>query len=684
MKRLKVTVIDMQPITPAVGGGRQRLLGLYHALGPNIDAVYVGSYDWRGESFRDQRLTPVLREVLVPLTETHHAAADALAADMAGRVMIDLAFCDQVHLSPEYLAMAREHILDADIVVFEHPWAYPALCDAMRPAQLLVYDAQNVESVLRVSLHEDLPKAASVLARAVEVEYQLCRDADLVVACSHEDREIFARVYGLPLNKLRVVPNGIFAFAHPVPDEEDRIQAKQELGLTVAPLVVFIGSDYGPNNEAAAYIVRTLALAVPAATYALIGSCCNMLATAALPANVKLLGVLEETQKQQWMRAADVAVNPLTAGSGTSIKMFDFMAAGLPTITTAIGARGIASTGEPALLTRELEQFPGALHSLLSDIGTRDLISARARKTVESFYAWERISPRLGQLLCKRLEQKRHAQPFFSVVVPSYARHALLDRLVAMLRAQEERDFEVIIVDQSASRWPNEHMDFGIKIHYVHSEVKGAVNARNLGGYLATGRVIAFTDDDCEPSPSWLANARKRLSDESIAGIEGLIRSDHHNDPEWRTVTNVGFEGIGYMTANLFVRNDVFQILDGFDLSFDDPNFREDTDFGWRAQACGQIPYAADVEVYHPAHRRDIQRESRVERNRFFEKDALLVSKHPERYRELFLAEAHYQNTAGFWENLLRGAEKYRVSLPGWLDEHRPKAGTAHTGKGSS
>ena len=34
-------------------------------------------------------------------------------------------------------------------------------------------------------------------------------------------------------------------------------------------------------------------------------------------------------------------INPMISGSGTNIKMFDFMAAGLPIITTDIGARGI-------------------------------------------------------------------------------------------------------------------------------------------------------------------------------------------------------------------------------------------------------------------------------------------------------------------------------------------------------
>lgn len=664
---LRVTVIDMQPITPAVGGGRQRLLGLYHALGSKIECTYVGSYDWPGESFRDQQLTPGLREIAVPLSASHHRAASALAKTMGGRTVIDIAFADQVHLSEEFLEMARAQIASADVVVFSHPWCYPALRGDLKARQLVVYDSQNVEALLRLSLHGDLPQASTLLARVADVEYQICREADLVLACSHEDREIFARVYGLDWAKLRVVPNGIFAFGHALQTPAERLAAKHALGVSQHALVVFVGSDYGPNNDAARYVSHRLASALPEVAFALIGGCCSKLASEVLPPNVMALGQLDEKQKLHWMQAADLAVNPLAAGSGTSIKMFDFMAAGLPVVTTEIGARGIAHVGKAPFVVATLDNFAHAVAGLLRNESAREEYALHARQTVEQFYAWERISPALGSLLSEHLRNKGRARPCFTVVVPSYERHSRLDRLMLCLEAQVEREFEVIVVDQSSERWPNADVKRGFPLHYVHSEVKGAVPARNLGGHLAAGHVIAFTDDDCEPMPDWLMNARRWFEDSINVGIEGLIRSDHLEDPAWRPVTNIGFEGIGFMTANLMVRNEAFQQLDGFDVAFDRPHFREDTDFGWRLQELGLVPYAADVEVFHPAQRRDIQRESLEERNRFFEKDALLLKKHPDRYRELFFMEGHYCQTAGFWAHFQRGMDMHEVPLPDWL-----------------
>ena len=155
---------------------------------------------------------------------------------------------------------------------------------------------------------------------------------------------------------------------------------------------------------------------------------------------------------------------------------------------------------------------------------------------------------------------------------------------------------------------------------------------------------------------------RHYFDDPGVVGVEGLVVSDRINDPDYRAVTNVGFEGIGFMTANLLLRRDTFNAIDGFDEQFDVP-FREDTDLGWRACALGEIPFGHDVRVFHPPHPRSVGREAQSTRVRFFEKDALLLKKHPDRYKSLFLMEGHYRNTAGFCEHFMRGSVKYGVPI---------------------
>jgi glycosyltransferase involved in cell wall biosynthesis len=287
-------------------------------------------------------------------------------------------------------------------------------------------------------------------------------------------------------------------------------------------------------------------------------------------------------------------------------------------------------------------------------------------------YSWERISPNLGRLLQRFRQKLETPAPTFSVIIPSYDRHQHLPAVLNTLRAQTFRDFEVIVVDQSATPWNGAESYADLDFLYVHTEVRGAVKARNTAAFFARGQVLAFTDDDCQPSPDWLLRADELLTSQpSLAGVEGLVTSAGIDDPAYRSVTNEGFVGIGFMTANLFLRRDIFHAIDGFDERFDNPHFREDTDLGWRALAYGDILFCREAVVFHPPHPRSLARESTAERARFFEKDALLLQKHPERYRELFLAEGHWERTA-FWEHFQRGAEKYGVSIPESLLVYRP------------
>lgn len=671
-RELKVTVLDMQPIDPPVGGGRLRLLGLYHNLGENTECRYVGTYDWPGERYRAHALSKTLFEIDVPLSDAHHAAAATLARQAGGKVVIDLAFSQQATLSPDYVSAARKEMADADVVIFSHPWVYPLVKDCLRPDQVVIYDSQNVEGFLRAQLlNEQNPTEAELLRRVVQDEYDLGCRADWIWACSQEDLLRFNRVYSFAPEKMRVAPNGVMAFNDSLPTPEIRTAARAALGVDTETFVaIFIGSGYGPNMQAAEFIDKELAARLPQVTFVIAGG----VSASMRPShkNVRVAGQLDEAAKYRWFHASDIAINPMMSGSGTNIKMFDFMAMSLPVVSTAVGARGIDTAGRQVMLIAEpaAQSFAAAIEQLM-DESTRCRIGQEGRMCVEDGYAWERISEQLGVFLEARKRLAGQPRPLFSVVVPTYARHDQLDDLIRCLQNQIERDFEVILVDQSAERWEGADESYGFPLTYFHSPVKGAVRARNTGAMLAQGTIIAFVDDDCQPAEDWLLNARPYFSDPMVIGVEGLIHSDHLNDPEWRPVTNVGFEGIGFMTANLMVRSSVFQYLGGFDLQFDRPHFREDTDFGWRMQDIGSVPYAKDVAVFHPAQPCSKERESAVERAKFFQKDALLYRKHPERYQGLFMAEGHWNRTPGFRENLVMGFETNEIALPAWIAQQK-------------
>ena len=665
MGKLNVTILDMQPIDPPVGGGRLRLLGLYGGFKNNISATYIGTYDWRGPTYRDHMLSECLREIDVPLSEEHFTAHDELAA-LLGHSCIDTAFPMQGHLSTEYVKTVQQYTESADIVVISHPWVFPFALPVISDSKhLLVYDSHNHEGLLRVKLLDDGSEEANkVLREAVRCEYELCRAANLILACSEEDKQSYMDLYDVDASKVIVVPNGVFTSKlSPCESPEKKRKIRRRLGLKL-PTVCFIGSNYHPNEEAAR-LIQEVSQDLPQYHFVIIGGVGNALddVDRGKFLNLTITGFVDEDVKLAYLHASDIAINPMLSGSGTNIKMFDFMATGLPIISTDIGARGIPNTNGNIyeLCNRYKGSLSECIVSLLGNDKRLKQLRDNARIEVCEKYSWEQISYVLGYKLYQQYRKViKKESPFFSVIIPSYERHNLLGELLNMLAKQSYKDFEVIIVDQSKSKYEDWHEHDKMDIIYFKTDVKGAVKARNTAARMAKGQILAFIDDDCIPDTAWLKNAVKYFSNPEIVGIEGLIEADIYDSKTHRVVSNIGSEETGFRTANLFLRREIFNKIEGFDEQFDCPHFREDTDFGWRASIYGSFPHCSDVKVIHPSHKIDTKRESPEERNKFFVQDPLLLKKHPERYIKLFLLEHHYTNPE-YWKYFIEGLERHQA-----------------------
>jgi glycosyltransferase involved in cell wall biosynthesis len=101
-----------------------------------------------------------------------------------------------------------------------------------------------------------------------------------------------------------------------------------------------------------------------------------------------------------------------------------------------------------------------------------------------------------------------------SVVTPTYNRAAPLARALASLMAQRELgdlDVELIVVDNSRDANARAAVTAAAQtspfpLVYVSEPQPGVANARNAGVARATGRWVAFLDDDEEADPLWLAS----------------------------------------------------------------------------------------------------------------------------------------------------------------------------------
>ncbi len=203
-----------------------------------------------------------------------------------------------------------------------------------------------------------------------------------------------------------------------------------------------------------------------------------------------------------------------------------------------------------------------------------------------------------------------------SIIIPTYARPELDPGLVQALADQTYAGpVQVIVVDNNAEptvKVPENWIS-------VHEPTPGSYAARNAGVAAATGDVLAFTDDDCCPDPSWLERAVAALARNPRSAIGGRVRLTTRPSPsaaesyekmfdlQQRRFVASGFAA----TANLVVEADDFARVGRFDASLFSGG---DVEWGRRAGLSGvTIIYADDVLVLHRARRttREVLRKHR-------------------------------------------------------------------------
>ena len=126
--------------------------------------------------------------------------------------------------------------------------------------------------------------------------------------------------------------------------------------------------------------------------------------------------------------------------------------------------------------------------------------------------------------------------PFFSVIIPAYGRPQLLAKCLDALAAQQyARDrFEIIVVDDGSpgSLEPVvEAFQNKITIVYHWQPNRGPAAARNAGAARAQGQYLAFTDDDCAPTSTWLHQLATQLLKEPDKMVGGYTKNALPRNP---------------------------------------------------------------------------------------------------------------------------------------------------------
>lgn len=201
--------------------------------------------------------------------------------------------------------------------------------------------------------------------------------------------------------------------------------------------------------------------------------------------------------------------------------------------------------------------------------------------------------------------------PFFSIIIPTYARPcALLRCLQAMTRLTYPLEaFEVIVVDDGSPQSVAQVVaEFRPKLHLtlLTQPNAGPATARNIGAAHAQGQFLAFTDDDCEPHPDWLTQFARTLSRKPDCVVGGRTRcalpANLYAMASQLMVAYLMGQGTFFASNNLGISAETFHQLNGFDHSFP-LAAAEDRDLCDRLQQHSVDFYYIDQAIVDHTHR---------------------------------------------------------------------------------
>lgn len=228
--------------------------------------------------------------------------------------------------------------------------------------------------------------------RMFNFERDVCRSVRHMIAVSDDDATKFRELYCV--DRVSVVPTGVdidyFAPA-------SKPEAFADL--------TFVGSmDWMPNIDAMRYFLSEIFPLIrkqrPATTLGIVGRKPPAEVTSLTERDplIKVTGTVPDVRPYLW--GSTVSIVPLRIGGGTRLKIYEAVAAGLPVVSTTVGAEGLGLADQEEIAIADTpEAFARTCVSLLEDAERRSQMQDAAYRTVAGAYSWDRVTDRFEEIL---------------------------------------------------------------------------------------------------------------------------------------------------------------------------------------------------------------------------------------------------------------------------------------------
>lgn len=322
-----------------------------------------------------------------------HRAPDKRSAAFALQLMEGLVSPLPVSINRWRSEAMRQRIAELDAV--EH---YDAIvCDFLFSAPNLpdleraILFQHNVEAMIwrRHAEHGATPMHRAYFGlqhrRMQAYEGRVCRAVRRVIAVSEQDARAMESDYGV--NGVVSIPTGVDCDFFRPPAAATR---KTDL--------VFLGSmDWLPNIDGAEWFTSAILPLIrrqyPECTVALAGRSPTPALRELAARDPRLLVTGTVPDVRPWLHGASISIVPLRIGGGTRLKIYESMAAGVPVVSTTVGAEGLdVADGETIRLADTPEAFAAACCRLLNGRDESQRMARQALQMVSERYSWDAVT----------------------------------------------------------------------------------------------------------------------------------------------------------------------------------------------------------------------------------------------------------------------------------------------------
>ena len=364
---IKILILSGLRVWPVSSGGQLRTSGIACALARMGYDVVVYSLtgrrsDYRGyRPWRTQHLIECIETRLCE--ETYLGAAPALAHAVSRYRHHPRSWMLSMTQRGDLPRQLRQHIDGSAAIIADHSYISPSpesAADSSRPWYLLSHQLE----------HQLLSQGNAADRRFAPIMEAHERNASRlftdVFACAETDQRYFRAIDSTGTMDVPIIRCGVDSTRYAW-SEADRLETRAQLGISAEDTVVlFAGSRYEPNNEALAQLKAFATrergfLESHRIRFLLLGS---------MEPSAYNEGVLIATGRVQevlpYFAAADAGLNPIIRGAGANVKLFEYLAAKLPVLSTAFGVRGSGLVADKDYVEFDMSTLKDALNRLVA------------------------------------------------------------------------------------------------------------------------------------------------------------------------------------------------------------------------------------------------------------------------------------------------------------------------------